>query len=110
MIDVNQDLSTLTTIPKKTLDKLNDKVMYCICQTIQEDILDGKTVSEFNFFDLFTLYIKYETPGEIRYKIIPNENLEDNVTKTVKKKLNLFEDVLNTTLAKKFDEIYKNIC
>lgn len=110
MTNINQDVSTLTTIPKKTLDKLNDKVLYAICETIAEDMLDNKSVSKFNFFNLFTLYIKFDDPSGIKYRVVPNETLEKNVTDTVKNKLNLLEDVLNENLAKKFAEVYKNIC
>ena len=39
-MNVNKDLSALTTIPEKTLDKLNDKVLYVLCEGIQEDIKD----------------------------------------------------------------------
>ncbi len=110
MTNINDDISTLTTIPKKTLDKLNEKVLYAICETLEEDILADKTISEFNFFDLFTLYIKYEDTDAIRYKVVPNPNLETNVRDTLKNKLNLLEDVINKTLARKFEEVYKNLC
>ncbi len=110
MTNVNHDVATLTTIPKKTLDKLNDKVLYCICETIMEDMLDEKSVSKFNFFNLFTLYIKFDDPEGIKYRVVPNETLTKNVNDTVKNKLNLLEDTLNKNLALKFAEVYKNIC
>lgn len=109
-MNVNKDLSALTTIPEKTLDKLNDKVLYVLCEGIQEDIKDEKDVSEFNFFDLFTLYIKHGGSEGIKYKIVPTFALEKAVNATVKNKLNLLEDTLNASLARKFMEIYKDIC
>ena len=109
-MNVNKDLSALTTIPEKTLDKLNDKILYLICEGIQENIMDEKDVSEFNFFDLFTIYIKHDDTYAIRYKVVPSSTLEKAVTSTAKNKLNLLEDTLNSSLARKFMEIYKDIC
>lgn len=110
MANINSDLSNLTTIPEKTLDKLNNKILYIICQEIQENIMDENFVSEFDFYNLFKIYIKYEDSGNIRWKIIPSEKLEKAVINTVKNKLNLLEDTLNETLAKRFMEVYKDIC
>lgn len=110
MTDINEDVSTLTTIPKKTLDRLNPKILYSICETIQENILDENYVAEFNFYDLFTLYIKYDDKKAIKYRIVPSPTLEKAVSDTVKKKLNLLEDTLNLNLVTKFNDIYKNLC
>lgn len=107
---VNKDLSNLTTIPEKTLDRLNDKILYLMCQEIQENILDGEYVAEFNFYNLFTIYIKYDDTSAIRWKVIPNEKLENAVVSTAKNKLNLLEDNLNETLIKRFMDVYKDIC
>ena len=54
-------------------------------------------------------YIKY-LGDEIKYKFIPNSNLEKAVYNTVVKKLNLMETALNEALAKKFIDVYKDLC
>ena len=110
MGNITTDLSTLTTISEKTLDKFGDKILYIICETIQEDVLDQKDVSEFNFFGLFNIYIKYDDSDKIRWRIIPTEKLEKAVGSTVKNKLNLLEDTLNETFSKKVMDVYKELC
>lgn len=110
MTNVISDLATLTTISEKTLSKLNDKILYIICEAIEESMLDGKEITELNFFNLFTLYIKHDNPNEIKYRIIPNDKLEKSVNSTAKNKLNLLEDNVNKTLKEKFMNIYKDIC
>ena len=110
MTNVVSDLATLTTISEKTLSKLNDKILYIICEAIEESILDEKDVTELNFFNLFTLYIKHDNPSEIRYRLIPNDKLATAVNLTAKNKLNLLEDSVNKTLKEKFMNIYKDIC
>ena len=108
MNNIVEDVSKLTTIPEKTLNKLNQKFIYSICEQIQEDLLEEKEISELDI-GLGTLYIKY-TDDQIKYKFIPNADLEKAVYNTVIKKLNLMETSLNESLAKKFIDVYKDLC
>ena len=108
MSNIVNDVSTLTTIPEKSLNKLEQKFMYAICEQIQEDILEEKEMSELDI-GLGTLYIKY-VGSEIKYKFIPSPDLEKAVYNTVVKKLNLMETSLNEALAKKFIDVYKDLC
>ena len=108
MSNIVEDVSKLTTIPEKSLVKLEQKFIYAICEQIQEDVLADKEMSELDI-GLGTLYIKY-LGDEIKYKFIPNANLEKAVYNTVVKKLNLMETALNEALAKKFIDVYKDLC
>ncbi len=108
MNNIIEDVSKLTTIPEKTLNKLTQKIIYCICEQIQEDILEEKEISELDL-GLGTLYIKY-VGDQIKYKFIPASDLEKAVYSTVVKKLNLMETALNEALAKKFIDVYKDLC
>lgn len=108
MINIIQDVATLSTIPEKTLNKLNQKVIYAICQAVQEDVLAGKDISELDL-GIGILFIKHDK-GEIKYKFVPSEYLSKSVSNTVNNKLNLLEDTLNVSLAKKFIDVYKDLC
>ena len=108
MSNVIKDVSILTSIPEKTLNKLNEKVLYSICQTVQEDVLDEKDITELDL-GLFKIYIKH-SDGEVRYKLIPSPEMEKVINNTIKNKLNLLEDTLNDVLAKKILNVYKDIC
>ena len=108
MSNIVEDVSKLTTIPEKSLVKLEQKFIYSICEQIQEDILEDKEMSELDI-GLGTLYIKY-LGDEIKYKFVPNATLEKAVYNTVVKKLNLMETALNEALAKKFIDVYKDLC
>lgn len=109
MSNVIKDVSTLTSIPEKTLTKINDKVLYTICEAIEEDCLAEKDITELDF-GLFTIYIKHETSDDIRFRVIFSPEAQKAITNTVKNKLNLLEDTLNDVLAKKLLNIYKDIC
>lgn len=106
--NIIKDVSILTTIPEKTLTKLEQKVIYCICEQIQEDMIEEKEMSELDL-GLGILYIKY-VGDQIKYKFVPNAELEKAVSNTVVKKLNLMESTLNEALAKKFIDVYKDLC
>lgn len=109
MVKITKDLSSLTTIPEKTLDKLSDKILYCICEGVLEDIMDEQDVSEFDFFGLFTLYIKHEG-GTLKYRVVPTDKLDSVIKGTAENKLNLLEDTLNNSLVAKFTDLYKELC
>ena len=109
MSNVIKDVSILTSIPEKTLLKLNDKVLYSICESIQEDCLAEKDITELDF-GLFTIYIKHESSDDIKFRVIFNSEAQKAITNTVNNKLNLLEDTLNDVLAKKLLNIYKDIC
>ena len=108
MSNILNDVSVLTSIPEKTLIKLNEKVLYSICETIKEDVIAGKEISELDF-GLFKIYIK-PSEGEIKYKIIPSQSTSKYIENTVNNKLNLLENNLNDVLARKLLQVYKDIC
>lgn len=109
MTNIIKDVSLLSTIPEKSLNKLiQQKFVYCICEAIQEDILEGKNMSKLDI-GLGILYIGYED-NEIKYKFEPSTQLLKSVNSTVLHKENILEDVLNNALAKKFIDVYKDIC
>jgi len=108
MNNVINELSTLTSIPEKTLNKLVEKLIYVSCEDVLENVLDEKPTSELDL-GFGILYIKH-SEGEIKYKFIPSEAFEKAINDTVTKKLNLMEKKLSDTLSKKFIEVYKDIC
>ena len=109
MSKINCDVSKLTTIPEKALDKLNDKILYSICEEVAENILQDKSITELDF-GLYKLYIKHDDPSQVKFKVVPSEELQKEVINTITKRRNLLEDTLNNALVKKFLEVYKDIC
>lgn len=107
MTDIINDVSTLTMIPKDALLKLNDKVIWCICNQVEEDKLKVNDVSELNI-GIGTLLIQNEE-DTIRYKFIPSPALEANVTKTITDGSNPLKDKLEKRLIQKILNTYKTI-
>lgn len=110
MIDVVKDMSTLTTIPEKTLHKFYRKMAFCICEGVEESILAGdESITCFDI-GIGILYVKHDNPGNIKYHFEPNDFLNKAMSQTVLSGENILEDTLNDALSKKFMEVYKDLC
>ena len=111
MINIVNDVSILTGIPEKTLAKFFRKMVFCICEAVQESLTDENNFKDITELDIGIgkLYIKH-VGKDIKYKFEPSENLEKAVKDTVEGKENLLIDFLDETLAKKFVDLYKEIC
>lgn len=108
MSNIVNDVSILTTISEKTIEKLLQKFVYAICEQIAEDILEEKDYSELDI-GLGKLYVKI-IGEEIKYKFVPSNYLQSAISNVVTNKLNLMENTLNETLVKRFMDVYKNLC
>ena len=108
MSNIIEDISVLSTIPEKTLEKLLNKIYYCISDALVEDIANEKDITELDI-GIGVLYIRH-IGDQVAYKFIPSEDLEKTVNTTIIKKQNLLENVLNDSLAKKFMDVYKDLC
>lgn len=110
MIDIVKDMSTLTTIPEKTLHKFYRKMVFCICEGVEESLLEEDVaISSFDI-GIGTLYIKHDNAMNIKYHFEPNDFFSKAMNQTVAGGANILEDTLNDALSKKFMEVYKDLC
>ena len=111
--DIIKDINTLTTIPEKTLAKLIQKTIYCICEAVLEDIKkDEKPITTVNI-GIGKLYIGYDPSyreNGIKFKFKPSDTFDKALGQTIDNKLNLLGDALSASLAQKFEDIYKELC
>lgn len=108
MRKIVSDVSTISTIPEKMLDKLIDKSFYCISDALLEDIENDKDVTELDI-GIGILYIKHSA-DQVAYKFIPSDELQETVNSTVKTRQNSLTKNLEASLIKKFLDVYKDIC
>lgn len=107
MTDIVKDVSTITTIPYDTLNKLNDKVLWSICNSIYESKLNNE---EFYELDLgFGTLIIADQDESIRYKFIPSAKLEKSVISVIKDNKNPLQNNLENSLKNKIINTYKTI-
>lgn len=101
------DISKLTTIPDNVLNKLVNKAFYCISDIIEDALLEQKKVVDIEI-GIGTLYIELNS-DTVRYKFIPNKELESVVKNTVVNKRNLLQDTLEMTLVNRVTDTYKDL-
>lgn len=111
MTNIINDISTLTTIPVKTWDKLVKKTNYCICDAVLENTLIDEDITAVDL-GIGVLYIKRaDLEGNIiKYRFEPSPALDKAIKDTIINKQNLLEDMILTNLKEKFDTAYKNLC
>lgn len=107
MTNLIDDVATLSTINKKQLVKFLDLIYYSINEAIEEDILDGESVSDIDI-GIGELHISY-VENELKFKFIPSQFLEASIIDTIKGKQNNLEFVLDKNLIEKITKVYKEI-
>ena len=107
MIVLNEELATLTNISKQLLDKLTTLSVNCICDAVEDDILNSKEVLEVNI-GIGTLLIKH-SDNEMRYKFVPDAKFEEAVAQTIINDKNQLKVLVEDTLKKRIMNIYKEL-
>ncbi len=102
-----KDLNILTTIPTASLDKLEDKVIWLICDNLTESIIKKEKVAEIDIA-IGKLIIKIDEEN-IKYKFIPYKKLEENIKSVVVNGKNPLEIVIEENLSTKFINTYKDL-
>ena len=108
MIDVLTKLSLLTTIDKKELIKLFEKINWCICDEIYNESLNGNYRYSFDL-GFGNLSIDSSTGDSIRYKFTPSQELEKQIASTVINKQNPLTVKVEQSLIRKITETYKDL-
>lgn len=107
MINLAKDLSDLTSIPEKYLNKINTSKLYIINDGVYNSIKSSKCVEEFDI-GIGTLVIGVED-NLIKYKFIPSNELDNSLKSTIKSNKNILELSLEKSLVNKVSELYKDL-
>lgn len=103
---VVEDVSSLTTIPRTSLNSLIDKAIYSICDCVEETILVSGSNLEIDI-GIGTLKIGIEDEI-VKYRFIPSAKLEDGVTDTIVNHKNPLVCKIEENLVKKILKTYKD--
>lgn len=101
------DLSAMTSIPTKTLNKLVDCSSFAILQTIEEMITNKETSCEVDFTN-FKLLISLEE-DDLTFKIIPSKDLEKLIIKTISNKKNVMDEIIVGNMVDTLLKDYKEL-
>ena len=106
-IDVKKDLSTLTNIPERYYDKIENNLKYIIIDGISDAIISNEDVVEFNL-GIGSLLVGIED-NVVKYKFIPSEIFENDLKSKVKYGQNLLKDKLEDSLVDRITSLYKDL-
>lgn len=106
MIDLKNDLSTLTTISESTFSKLINKVEWCISDGVEKAIIEDKNELAVDI-GIGILLINF-TNDEVKYKFKPSPRLEKVITNTIVNEMNDLVLNIENSLVTKLTNVYKN--
>lgn len=106
-INTITDVAKLTTIPEDALRRLMDKFVYCITDAVAEARESGNDAADMDI-GIGTLAISLDD-DEVRYKLIPSENLKSAVRSAIIDEQNLLERKLEQALVAKITGTYKDL-
>lgn len=107
MTSIINDLSTLTTIPEESLNRLVNLSECCICDAVEETRLRNQEVCEIDL-GVGVLYILVSNEV-VKYKFIPSKKLEVNINDTIRKGTNSMTNFVESTLVNKILNTYKDM-
>lgn len=102
-----KDLSVLTTIPEGSINKLFNKIPYCICDYIQNSRFNGDATTEIDI-GIGNIYVNVDEES-ISYKFVPNTYLEENIKRTVRENKNPLQLKLEESLINRITHAYKDM-
>lgn len=105
MNNLINDLSAITQIPKRLLDKLVDNAIHCIGHIIYESMQSKENLAKINI-GIGLIYIKFDNSA-IQYKFIPSAQLESCLTDVILNKKDILIINVESTLKNKILNTYK---
>lgn len=107
MYSLQDDLKTLTNIPRDVIDKLVNKILYIICDDVLDTHLNNNTVTDIDT-GIGVLSICVDN-NQIKYRFIPSTVVESAVKNTIVDLKSPVKERASKTLASKINEIYEEL-
>ena len=106
MRDGLKDLSTITTIPYHTLQKLFDKFSWIICDSVEESCMNNQEYASIDI-GIGTIDIAV-IDNSVQYRFVPSSKLEENIRSTIEDKKNPLVVATEEALVKRIIHAYKD--
>ena len=107
MIDINKDVSILTNVPLKYIEKIKKCEEYSIVENISELNLENENIVDLDI-GIGVLSILLDN-NIIKYKFVPSSNLEEEVLSAIKYKKNILDLKLESSLCQKIEQTYRDL-
>ena len=106
-VNIIEDVANITTILVASLQKLNDKFVWCMCNAVEESKLKEEEFVSLNI-GYGTLMISVVN-NQIQYKFVPSNYFEKNLVSTIVNGKNPLINALESNLVNKIVEAYKDL-
>lgn len=107
MVNLNEDVSKLTTISEATLNQLDQRKVWCIAEAVTETALSEKSSIDLNIgIGVLSLLVE---DNQVKYKFKPSTNLDEAIKGCLIHKQNALSINLDKALVDKLTNIYKNL-
>lgn len=107
MTNLIKDVSAITNINEKLLNKIVDIAIYCINDAVEESVLNKECITQVDI-GIGTLSI-LASNNELKFKFIPNAKLRESVISTIKNEENTIDKVVESNIVEKLTKLYKDI-
>ena len=109
MSNLENKLSTLSTIPEKALVKLREYLNRVHSHDVVTQLIEDKDLIELDIFE-GTLYITVDKINDtIKYKFIPNDEFNKIITKSIVEEESLLIAEVSTKLKSALVNTYKDL-
>jgi hypothetical protein len=105
--DLVSDISTLTTLPDKTLRRLCDKSVECICHNVLETLQNEELETSIDI-SIGTIKIIVDN-NEIHYRFIPSNKLESMLVETINSGVDPLVKHIEESLTNRILTAYKDL-
>lgn len=107
MIEISDDISTLTTIPKTAIDDLFDLESIAISHCLYEALCNGESTAEVDI-GFGTLYI-YVNSDDIKMKLEPNKKMTELLLMCSKRDIDPLTLRIDNSLKERLNKVYKEL-
>ena len=107
MTNIKKDLSVLTSVSESTFSKLEEKIVWCI-----SDAVEDATINDLDHVDVDlgfgVLTIKIDT-DTVKYLFKPSNKLEKSIINTIVNERNDLSLNVENYLASRLTDVYKTL-
>ena len=107
MINIVNDVSVLTNIPSKLLDKIKKCEEYSIVENITELNLEKEHFIDLDLgIGVLSILVDNNT---VKYKFVPSSNLNEEILSAIKYRKNILDLKLESSLSQKIEQTYRDL-
>ena len=107
MTNIKKDLSVLTSVSESTFSKLEEKIIWCISDAVEDATINDLDHVDIDLgFGVLTIKIDDDT---VKYLFKPSNKLEKSIVNTIVNERNDLSLNIENYLASRLTDVYKTL-